>query len=113
AKKPGRLTAARPAVYQPPVGAQVASLQSPILRWSTHRVISSLQSTRRSAHYSCFARTVSPFANYKCLLLLTRLSPFARTATAKSEVFGIWYLKHSNFGQEIWGFSVLGECSGW
>src|ERR1039457_1482390 len=35
---PGWASPARPAVYKPPVGARVASPQSPILRWSTPRV---------------------------------------------------------------------------
>src|ERR1035441_5891241 len=35
---PGWASPARPAGYKPPVGARVASPQSPILRWSTPRV---------------------------------------------------------------------------
>src|ERR1017187_10561415 len=35
---PGWASPARPAVYKPPVGARVASPQSPILRWSTPKV---------------------------------------------------------------------------
>ena len=55
---------ARPAVCKAPVGAQVASPQSPILRWSTSSLTRPSGSTSSPNQKSCFART-SGFANYK------------------------------------------------
>ena len=65
---------ARPAVCLTPVGAQVASPQSPILRRSTASLRADPTDTRGADHYSTFARTRVSF----CQL---RPSPFARTAT--------------------------------
>ena len=74
---PGWDSPARPAVYKAPIGAQVASPQSPILRWSTSRISALTLGTRGAKQKSGFARTsgfanykVSGFANYRCPVLL-------------------------------------------
>src|ERR1039457_5388307 len=69
---PGWASPARPAVYKPPAGAQVASPQSPILRRSRSRL--------SELHHQTRGADKSPLLIAR-LLLLTRLSPFARPAT--------------------------------
>src|SRR5271169_919706 len=66
---PGWDCPARPAVYKAPIGAQVASPQSPTLRWSTSRISALTLRTRGAKQKSGFART-SGFANYSCPVLL-------------------------------------------
>ena len=63
------ITPARPAVYKPPVGAQVASPQSPILRWSASSISALEWGTRGAKQKSAFDRT-SAFANYSRPVLL-------------------------------------------
>jgi hypothetical protein len=60
---PGWDSPVRPAVYKAPIGAQVASPQSPILRWSTSRISALPLRTR-------WAKQKSGFANYSCPVLL-------------------------------------------
>src|ERR1035438_2178165 len=74
---PGWDCPARPAVYKAPIGAQVASPQSPTLRWSTSRISALTLRTRWAKQKSGFARTsgfanykVSGFADYSCPVLL-------------------------------------------
>ena len=74
---PGWDGPARPAVYKAPIGAQVASPQSPILRWSTSRISALTLRTRGAKQKSGFDSTsgfanykVSGFANYRCPVLL-------------------------------------------
>ena len=67
------ITPARPAVYKPPIGAQVASPQSPILRWSASRISALDSGTRGAKQKSAFDRT-SGFANYK----LSALANYSR-----------------------------------
>jgi hypothetical protein len=74
---PGWDCPARPAVYKAPIGAQVASPQSPILRWSTSRISALTLRTRGTKQKSGFDSTsgfanykVSGFANYSCPVLL-------------------------------------------
>src|ERR1019366_3772189 len=74
------ITPARPAVYKPPVGAQVASPQSPILRWSTSR-LSEVHPQTRGSDKSLLLIARLLLLTTNCLLLLTQMSPFARPAT--------------------------------
>ena len=57
------------------IGAQVASLRCPILRWSSPSLPTPQTHTRGPPHYSPFARTLSHFASYKT-------SHFADTAVS-------------------------------
>src|ERR1035437_676064 len=77
---PGWASPARPAVYKPPAGAQVASPQSPILRRSRSR-LSELHHQTRGADKSPLLIARLLLLSTNGLLLLTRLSPFARTTT--------------------------------
>jgi len=79
------ITPARPAVYKPPVGAQVASPQSPILRWSTSRLSEVHHQTRGSDKSPLLIARLLLLATNR-LLLLTQLSPFARPATGFSKL---------------------------
>src|ERR1035437_8342856 len=79
---PGWASPARPAVYKPPAGAQVASPQSPILRRSRSR-LSELHHQTRGADKSPLLIARLLLLSTNGLLLLTRLSTFARPATYK------------------------------
>src|ERR1035437_2773048 len=81
---PGWASPARPAVYKPPAGAQVASPQSPILRRSRSR-LSELHHQTRGADKSPLLIARLLLLSTNGLLLLTRLSPFARPATEATE----------------------------
>src|SRR6266852_1046447 len=80
---PARLTRTLPfASLQ--IGAQVASLRSPILRWSTLRISALNLKTRGPTWKSAFDRTfgfanykVSGFANYSRPVLLAPRHPFS------------------------------------
>jgi hypothetical protein len=63
------------------IGAQVASLRCPILRWSTSRLPALPPQTRGSDKSPLLIAPLLLLTTH-CLLLLSRLSPFARTATA-------------------------------
>src|ERR1019366_6457973 len=73
---PGWDCPARPAVYKVPIGAQVASPQSPILRWSTSRISALTLGTRG-------AKQKSGFANYSCPVLLAPRQLIRRTLKTK------------------------------
>ena|ERR1035438_9537887 len=92
---PGWDSPARPAVYKAPIGAQVASPQSPILRWSTSRISALPLRTRWAKQKSGFARTsgfanykVSGFADYSCPVLLAprQVKPTERPLPTRVEV---------------------------